>query len=252
MLSTKKIHDTIIDYLSNRLSNNEIADFEKWLHGSDENRELFEKVSKFWNNNNIKITEQKNRAWENFSIAIKERKRGFLIRNSFSIAVAASLILLIASGWFLKTTTSKMVSIVTNENTFICDTLDNGSIVYLYPSSSIKVEKQSAFSNEMIIKLNGEAFFIVPPNLGNKVKICVGGASIKVTGTSFRVCGNNTQEVSVIVESGQVILKDKNKKNKQLVVQAGEQGYFLNSDTKLWKKQKTENIYLIYQPDIIN
>ncbi len=251
MLSTNKIYDTIINYLSHQLSVDEIVVFEKWLNNSEKNKKLFEKVSKYWNSNNITVAENKDIVWEKLSKAIAERNSSFIYRNSFSIAVAASIILLIASGWFLKTTTDKMVNIVTNEHSFKCDTLNNGSIVYLYPSSSINVE-QSSLNNEMIIKLTGEAFFIVPPNKGNKVKICVGGASIKVTGTSFRVCGNNNQEVSVVVESGQVILKDKNRKNKQLIVQAGEQGYYINSDTELRKKQKTENIYLIYQPDIIN
>ena len=252
MLSTNKIYDNIIDYLSNLLTHKKLMIFEQWLQSPDENRELFEKVEKQWNSFNVKTTQQKETAWKKLSESITERHQGFIKRNAFSVAVAAVLILLIASGWFIKTTTSNMVNIATNENTFKRDTLENGSIVFLYPSSTIEVVKQSAFSNEQIIKLTGEAFFIIPPNTGNNVKINVGGASIKVTGTSFKVSGYDNQIVSVIVESGQVILKEKNTENKQLVVQAGEQGYFINANNKLWKKVKTENIYLIYQPVKIN
>lgn len=249
MLNNNITHNTIIDYLSHQLTYDDQIKFEKWLDESDENVAIVQTIKKSWNVSKAKPSEKRKQAWNKLTNSIEERQQGFIKRNYFSIAVAASLLILITSGWFLKNTTTKMVSIVTNEDTFRRDTLENGCIVYLYPSSSIEVQPKLSFTNKQEIKLNGEAFFIVPPNMGNNVSINVGGASIKVTGTSFRVKGNSDKEVSVLVESGEVILKSKTKTKNKLIVAAGEEGYFFNKNNELWKKPKTENIYLIYQPN---
>lgn len=250
MLNPNNIYDTIIDYLSNQLNEIQILHFEKWLNESDANKEIFENVEKQWKSTNIETSSQKEKNWNKLMVLIAERNNGFIRQNIFSIVTAASIILLIASGWFLNTTTTKMISIITNEDTFITDTLNNGTIIFLYPSSSIEVSKNSSPSGEMQINLTGEAFFIVPPQLHNNIKINVGGASIKVTGTCFRVNENSNSDVLVIVESGSVELLNNRELNKPLLVEAGEEGYFLKADNKLWKKAKSENIYLIYQPKI--
>jgi len=246
MLEKNSIYNTIIDFLSHNLDDQKTSQFQEWLNELDENRNLFLKIEKQWNSIGS-ISPESVKGWDKLRLSIVERRKGFIRRNLFSVAAAATILLMIASGWFLSTSTSQMISLVTNQDTFIRDTLENGCIIYLYPSSSINI--RLSISDEQIIKLSGEAFFIVPPNSGLNVKIVVGGADIKVTGTSFRVNEKDGKEVSVLVESGAVILKSQSGKNKQLIVQAGEQGYFTNNNNKLWKKPKTENIYLIYQPN---
>ena len=248
MFEKNVIYDTIIDYLSHNLDDEKISKFQEWLNESNNNKDLFLKIEQQWNRS-VSTSSESIESWRKLSISIEERKHGFFRRNIFSFAAAASILVLIASGWFLSNSTNQLVSLVTTHDTFIRDTLDNGCVIFLYPSSSISVEKQVSVSDEQIINLSGEAFFVVPPNSGIQLKIVVGGANIKVTGTSFRVNEKNGKEVSVLVESGVVILKSQSEENNQLVVQAGEQGYFTTSNNKLWKKPKTENIYLIYQPN---
>jgi len=247
-MSTLKIHNTIIDYLSGELTHDDTLMFEKWLNESPDNQAVFNTIKTQWDNEALPNKRKQDKAWERLSNSIQERKKSFIRRNAFPIAAAASILLLIASGWFLKNTAQNMVSITTNENTFRRDTLANGSIVFLYPSSSIEVVKISPFSNKEKITLKGEAFFIVPSNTGKNFNINVGNALINVKGTTFRVNGSCNKDVSVMVESGEVILTSINKNKNELIVQAGEKGFFTNANNDLRKQPKTENIYLIYQP----
>ncbi|MBI9066689.1 MAG: FecR domain-containing protein [Salinivirgaceae bacterium] len=246
------LYDNIIDYLSGIASEDEKIHFEKCLSESSDNAELFQKVKCFWDDTTTAQIGDVNNAWSSIKNAIKERKRGLVRRHLFQISVAATLLLLIASGWFIKNSAIEMVSFVTNEDTFRKDTLKDGSIVYLYPSSKLEMKNNKSLAYNKEMNLEGEAFFVVPSSPDKEIIINVGDVAIKVKGTSFRVSTNKNGEISVAVESGSVELSTNKTGKKKLLVEAGEEGYYSSRCEQIWKQSKKENIYLIYQATNIN
>lgn len=247
------IYDRIIDHLSNNLPHDQKLIFEKLLESSPEYQKKYNEVKAIWEGTvENKYTGNQSKAFEQLNKNLSERESGFIKRHIFTISVAASLIILIASGWFLNHSTVEMVSYTTNEDTFIKDTLKDGSIVYLYPSSKLEMkdEKNTSYNKEM--KLEGEAFFVVPSSENKEIIITVGDAAIKVNSTSFRINAEKNGEISVMVESGTVELSSEKINKKKLLVKAGEQGYYSKTNNQIWKQEKRDNIYLIYQPTSVN
>lgn len=246
-----KIYDQMIDYLCGSLSGKNKTEFEQWLE-NDENLVAFNKVKAIWEGNHDSHNEYAESSWQKLEGNLKDRNKSVIRRHLFQISVAASLLVLIASGWFLKNSTHKMVSLTTTEDTFIKDTLKDGSIVYLYPSSTLEMKCTDKLCVNEEINLEGEAFFVVPEEPQKETVINVGDVAIKVKGTSFRVNTSENGEIYVMVESGSVELFSNKTGNKKLLVEAGEEAYYSALNKQIWKQQKKENIYLIYQPTNVN
>ncbi len=246
------IHNLIIDYLSGGLNDADEAILFQWITKSEQNKIEFEQTKGIWNNDESFIKPAKLN-WEQLSTIINDRDKKHYKFEKQWIAIAATMILLVATGWFLNSLTKSNDTLQTSTNSYITDTLENGCVVYLYPSSELISTSNYLSQNKQEYDLEGEAFFVIPKDTDKEVIITVGDAQIKVEGTSFRVSScNNGNSISVMVESGLVKLTKKSDPMHQLMINAGEQGYYSCSNHKMWKQEKSESIYLIYQPENVN
>jgi ferric-dicitrate binding protein FerR (iron transport regulator) len=239
-----KTHDRIIDYLSNQLNKNERLAFEQWLNKNDSNTQLFNKIALQWHSVEKTTESQLQKAWQNHKALSNQWNHQKTKHLTIYLAVAASLVLMLATGWFVQNTIETTTSLCTNANSFLKDTLDDGSIVYLYPSSNMEIVKET---HEII--LSGEAFFVIAPQSKDKLTIRMGDALIKVKGTSFRASSLNASgDITVLVESGEIEFWENNARKTPLLVHAGEEAFYSSNKKQLQKSHKSQDIYLIYQP----
>ncbi len=245
------IHNIIIDHLSSTLNEKDEAFLYQWISESDDNKKVFEQSKEIWNTKEI-INELDGANWDKFSAVLKRREKKHYRFEKQWLAIAATMLILVAAGWFLHSLSVANNTLQTSSNDYITDTLENGCVVYLYPSSELTPKNQYFSQNKQEYSLKGEAFFVVPKTTENDVVITIGDAQIRVKGTSFRVSScDKKKAISVMVESGRVELTKKSDPLNQLMIQAGEQGYYSCTNHEMWKQEKSESIYLIYQPENI-
>lgn len=244
------IYDLIIEYLSDSLSEDNKESVEQWIKESDENKNTFNAIKIIWESDNENLkSEYAN--WDAFKQNLRLRKQTVLSLPLSRIAIAAVIIVLIGMGWFNRTQNEELPVLQTNNKCFLTDTLKNGWIVYLYPNSELSSHLNQKNIEEY--KFSGEGFFIVPENSGQEVSIRIGDANIQVNGTSFRVNScKQDNNFSVLVEAGHLELNSNKQSSMPLLINAGEQGYYSCTNKTIWKDQKEEEIYLIYQPNIVD
>lgn len=243
-----KIRDLLIDYLSGSLNDEDNKLVLQWINNSIHNKKTFEELKSFWETATPQESNKKT-SWNKLLRKMKEQEnKPILIKPNFT-KIAAAIMLIVGVISYLAVPNSPEYSSITTDKNFLTDTLQNGSILYLYPSSELIQIKNTKKDDEYILK--GEAFFIIPENTDKDICICMGDAKVKVEGTSFRAksCLNNS-DISITVESGNVELINKNKPKEPFQINAGEQGYFSCNNQNIWKHKNNDNIYLIYQPEI--
>jgi len=242
------IRDLIIDYLSSNLSTSTKEYVDQWIKESEKNKNTFEEIKSIWNKKAGKGLNRK-LSWNKLLRRMKQREpKPILVKPNFTKYAAIIMLLIGIVGYLFVPNTTTFATITTDKNYFT-DTLQNGTVVYLYPSSELIQMKSNKTNDEYLLK--GEAFFVIPIKTDKDIYIFMGDAKVKVAGTSFRAnsCINNI-DVSITVESGNVELTNKNKPKEPLQINAGEQGYYSCNNQNIWKHKNSNNIYLIYQPEI--
>jgi transmembrane sensor len=128
--------------------------------------------------------------------------------------IAASVLLLVSlgtaalymnnSGYFSK----KITVIAGNDEKNIKISLPDGSKIYLNRNSRFSYRKNFG-EHRRDVKLAGEAFFEISPDISKPFIIDAGKASVKVVGTSFNVITDNPESaVEVFVKTGKVLVSD--------------------------------------------
>lgn len=252
LLSENEIHNRIIDYLSGELTETDNDKVELWINESEENRLIFKKIELIWTNQ-YKTQVLPNQNWSQISQEIQARQVGSRLIY-FKILAAALVILLVGFAWMFNSHKSVEPLLQTNKESFITDTLNNGWVVYLYPNSKLTKSRKFFFKKEeLAYKFSGEGFFIVPENNNAEITISIGDANLQVNGASFRVNScSKENDFSVLVESGKLDLKMNEEPNNALLINAGEEGFYSCSKKTMWKNRKNDEIYLIYQPKVID
>jgi len=84
--------------------------------------------------------------------------------------------------------------------------LKDGSIIYL--NSESKITYPNNFSDSIrVVRLEGEAFFVVAKNSSNPFNVIAGPLQVEVLGTSFNIKAlNDEDEIKISLASGQVVL----------------------------------------------
>ena len=103
---------------------------------------------------------------------------------------------------------NKVTVIAGNDQKNILVSLPDGSKIYLNRNSEFNYRKNFG-KNGRDVKLKGEAFFEIAPDVSKPFIIDAGKAKIKVVGTSFNVItDNNESAVEVFVKTGKVLVSD--------------------------------------------
>jgi ferric-dicitrate binding protein FerR (iron transport regulator) len=104
---------------------------------------------------------------------------------------------------------SKKITVVAgNDQKNILVSLPDGSSVYLNRNSEFSYRKNFGIRGRDV-KLTGEAFFEISPDVSKPFIIDAGKAKVKVVGTSFNVITNNRESaVEVFVKTGKVLVSN--------------------------------------------
>jgi len=255
-------HDLLIKFLAGEASADEVMQVEGWLKESpvhqgelDTLKQMFEATDfqskpagvdtdKAWN----KLKAKMDAAGKGAKVIRLDQRKVVSdsgnFRRYFGIAATITGILIAAAVIFRLTQspeTIQFADIVATSQT-ITDTLSDGSIVTLNKNSTLHYPVAFA-DGWRRVKLRGEAFFDIAKDSLNPFIIEVGGAEVKVLGTSFNVKAyDNGETVEVIVETGVVELKSISKKE-TIVLEQGSKGIFIKSTTMLSKSLNEEVNY---------
>ena len=150
---------------------------------------------------------------ENNLLEGEVRARTIYMRPSIMRIAALALILLSLgstaiymnnAGYFSK----KIAAIAGNEQKNILISLPDGSKIYLNRNSELSYRTNYG-KHGRAVKLAGEAFFEIAPDVSKPFIIDAGKAKVKVVGTSFNVITNNRDSsVEVFVKTGKVEVYD--------------------------------------------
>ena len=220
----------LIKKWKDELSPSESSKLSDWLNASADNRALAEEMEAAWKAGEwyhlpFPLDEQKDfgRMWqkiENEKDDSKEKMsksyaNGDSIRpKRFRIlAVAASLAMLLAVGWWQFGEGSKATEMVlVTEAKLRQLTLPDGSKVWLNKYSQLQYPKEFE-GEERLVKLEGEAFFDIIKDSTRPFRIATNDASVIVLGTSFNVeARSGKYQVEVSVQAGRVRLQSQSSK----------------------------------------
>ena len=163
-------------------------------------------VDKAWNKVSSRLVEN------GYNVNELSHKIQFMRTTILRIA-AAALILLSLGGAAIylsnKGLISKNITVLAgNDQKNVLVSLPDGSTVYLNRNTEFSYKKN--FGKEgRNVKLTGEAFFKISPDVSKPFIINAGEANVKVVGTSFNVITNNKESsVEVFVKTGKVLVSD--------------------------------------------
>ena len=231
--------ELITKHLSGEASVEETKQVEAWVALRPENELHYQKIKKVFemgtahyqkvNSSDLNI--DVNREWNRFvsTVSKKETRVRSIISPGYSsnwIRIAATLLLLIASGLMINYFISKNqeVQFLTSENSLTVP-LPDGSKVILNKNSSLTYAPSFGETNRKVT-LKGEAFFEVERNPQKPFIISVNKTEIEVLGTSFNVQGyDELAAVEVIVATGVVKFSAPEKKL-EVTLHAGEKGVY--------------------------
>jgi ferric-dicitrate binding protein FerR (iron transport regulator) len=177
-----------------------------WKELNNMNRREEIDVDKAWTNVHAKMM-------ENGLLRSEKPARIRYISTTFLRIAAAALILISLgtaavymnnAGYLDK----KITIIAGNDQKNIIIPMPDGSKVFLNRNSIFSYRKNYG-EHKRDVKLIGEAFFEITPDISKPFIIDAGKASIKVVGTSFNVITSNRESsVEVFVKTGKVLVSD--------------------------------------------
>jgi ferric-dicitrate binding protein FerR (iron transport regulator) len=120
------------------------------------------------------------------------------------VSLGTAAIYMNNSGYLSK----KITVIAGNDQKNILISLPDGSKIYLNRNSEFGY-RENFGEHGRNVKLTGEAFFEISPDVSKPFIIDAGKARVKVVGTTFNVITNNKEsEVEVFVKTGKVLVSD--------------------------------------------
>lgn len=215
-------------FLSGEATAAESNQLEKWLNETEENRQVFNKLEKLWQNAptpqpdsvpsfeqvwheieddlEVKAPQVSKAGFARSKETFRHKMAAFFNLQPFRVRYAlAAVVLLLFTGTFLyyqfvfKNVEWQLYATQFAEKKSIV--LPDGSQVKLNADSQIRFQNKFTGSERMVF-FDGQAFFEVQPD-GRPFIIRTGNAQIVVVGTSFDVRSRN-QETQLVVKSGLV------------------------------------------------
>jgi ferric-dicitrate binding protein FerR (iron transport regulator) len=244
--------DKLLLYLEGSLSQEEQEQIEQLLESNEEYQRVFTVLRENYTSEPAKErTPTMDASWNTIMDRIEPHHKWYLSPAVISFSAAAAIVIAFFSGWFINQFAVSERTIMANEHQFIADTLENGGIVYLYPSSTMNTKSSKRFKDGQLVQLEGNAFFNLPNSEEMQLVLESGGSKIRLKGSSFRInTSDSGQEVSIQVEDGLCEITVDGRESEKMLVNAGEKAYFNTKDFTLRKEKPEDDIYLIYQPQL--
>jgi ferric-dicitrate binding protein FerR (iron transport regulator) len=178
----------------------------KWKDLKNMNSKEEINVDRAWNNVHSRMVEN--------GLKINESPVSIRFMRTTIMKIAAVALILVSlgtaaiymnnSGYLSK----KITVIAGNDQKNILISLPDGSKIYLNRNSEFSY-RENFGEHGRNVKLTGEAFFEISPDVSKPFIIDAGKARVKVVGTTFNVITNNKEsEVEVFVKTGKVLVSD--------------------------------------------
>jgi len=209
--------DEVARYLAKEMEPGEQASFEKLLNDSPELKVEFDNIASIWTAAPNTVEFDTDLAWNSLDSKIQELStaeseivpaKKFSFRSS--LRIAASLILLIAAGWYITTFTgnSDPYTVAALESPLTQQLPDN-SIAELNTGSTLEYD-ESFEGDQRLVRLKGEAFFKVSHNPEKPFIVETEMGEVRVLGTEFNVKQTKADEFEITVQSGRVQVSSPN------------------------------------------
>jgi transmembrane sensor len=230
----KHIEDIIAKFLSGEATPDEIRTLEEWKARNKENALEYSQFVKLFNMTSMlsgEVNVNTDVAWKKIKASLNNQPPGKVVqlnryKNSAVFLRIAAVIILAAglaiSVFFLFRNDEKNFAHFDSGNSIKEFSLPDGSHLTLNKNSTITFE-QNSFSKRRIVKLKGEAFFIVKHDSLSPFVVETNNLHIHDIGTAFNV--NQHQDfVIVSVSEGKVELTTSG--NNSVMLSAGEEASF--------------------------
>lgn len=166
----------------------------------------------------------------------------FFFSSTGKAAAAVLLFALVAFGgylWYQRAQWQTFTAAAKNETL----TLPDQSVVVVRKGSSIKYRKTFDIK-ERLVQLTGEAFFKVQHKDNQPFLVTTNNTEVKVLGTSFLVnSAASTDEVVVV--TGQVNVKDKNKAGNQVMLAKGQRAIL--EQARFYQSPVTDSNFIAWE-----
>lgn len=247
------IWEIIVRYLDSTVTKKDSDLLEEWLNKNSENRRILHSVDQIWKATSEKSQENFlkelnlekdwDRIYERIELKNSEseqdrinkfrrlRKRQQIMSNLFKIAALflvafLSVFLTLRYAPVNETPVYEPVfqEISTKAGERANVDLGDGTKVFLNADSKITVP-DSFSPHQRVVRLNGQAFFDVKPDINRPFYIETKNAVIEVVGTSFDVKSyEEDQSVRVVVQEGTVELKKADDDDEKIIIKQGNLG----------------------------
>lgn len=248
-------------YLAGECSRDESDWVDQWIDTDPENRKLFRDLKRVWDDldrvEDVRsIDIYKEWALLEKRIIESEIEKSFLKVKYRSERTRNLSILRIAAGFaVIALTTFAAVYFSRNSGYEKVRTametkeieLRDGSLITLNVNSLIKYSRKFDKKNREVT-LKGEAFFDVVPDKTRPFFVNAGDIEVKVLGTSFNVNAyEKNKAIEVLVSTGRVAMSSVKHQDKKLVLDPGNLGTFLKSESSFIKEKEADRNYLSWK-----
>jgi transmembrane sensor len=241
----------ILKLLDGTISPAEKKELDRWMEESARNKEIVERSRLLWKTSqqpSTAVNFQTEQEWEKLASSIKELPTERAIERSlspktYSLKVAASIVLLILCSFILYLTVFKQQTVVNESNDAITYlTLPDGSEVWLNKESKITYTDNFR-GNERSVELSGEAFFQVTKDAGKPFIIHTPEAEVRVLGTSFNVKAYEADtSTGVFVVTGLVQFSGRRSDQNGLTLKPGEAAALVHGRSLVVREKESENV----------
>jgi transmembrane sensor len=206
---------------TNKLNEGEQSEYNDWLQVK-ENAQLEQQLEKVWElSSSYKSTYEPDfdKALARFQTSLAEEKENPTTAKVVTLSrrfltIAASLLFLVAVGWWGMTNGSDSAPIQAmstgEEETQIVD-LPDGTQVVLNENSEIIYPKDFNGQSSRVVSVSGEAYFKVHPDAEHPFIIETPATKVTVLGTAFNLRAYPEEDFTEVeVEEGKVAFEDQN------------------------------------------
>ncbi|MCD6332460.1 MAG: FecR domain-containing protein [Bacteroidales bacterium] len=236
----------LFSYLSGNVSKRQKRFILKWIQSDPSHKQHLTDLKMIWNSTGetgLSFSGERELAWKQVKEQIRLKnepgKNPSRVPTYFPWMVGtAALILLVFGLRFFQLSSSQTFKVPAHNQAAVRYLLPDSSEVLLYPGSRLVIPAHSA-DQIRLVKLNGEAYFIVKNIQDTPFIVDAGGAKIRVTGTSFYVTSSpQKDQIEVVVESGKVLFYTSDVLDNEAFrvgLEAGEKGIYSIAQRSIYK-----------------
>ncbi len=199
------------------------------------------------------VWEEYNKSNKSFSVEsglnILDRKINRKVRRmQFVMRVAAVFVGIIMVSSILYLDYSNVTTVIAGKEVQKI-LLPDASKIYLNQNASLSYRKSIFFSFDRKVKLNGEAFFEVTKEQGQKFIVQTDNFNIQVLGTKFNVRTKSQNSEISLVEGSVQLFDFKEKDNAVLKMQPGDFVSYKSSDKKINKQIINPRVFTTWKEE---